>query len=89
MSLGDFPRRLVESRIGVRKSWFCNLSFQIMSADEKTPLINTGGDPKPSGTVTTAGGIFNVTNSIIGGGILALPSAFMAAGVVLGTYIVF
>jgi sodium-coupled neutral amino acid transporter 11 len=28
--------------------------------------------------------VFNVTNSIIGGGILALPSAFMAAGVVLG-----
>ncbi len=55
-----------------------------MSIDEKTPLINTGSDPKPSGTVSTAGGIFNVTNSIIGGGILALPSAFMAAGVALG-----
>lgn len=58
-----------------------------MSVNEKTPLINTGGDPKPSGTVSTGGGIFNVTNSIIGGGILALPSAFMAAGVVLGTVI--
>jgi hypothetical protein len=55
-----------------------------MSVDEKTPLINTRSDPKPSGTVSTSGGVFNVTNSIIGGGILALPSAFMAAGVVLG-----
>lgn len=59
-----------------------------MSVDEKTPLINTGGDPKPSGTVSTSGGIFNVTNSIIGGGILALPSAFMAAGVALGWNII-
>jgi sodium-coupled neutral amino acid transporter 11 len=58
-------------------------------ATPETPLLKPDSEKQTQrGRVSTNSAIFNVTNSIIGGGILTLPAALKSSGFVLGNVLI-